>query len=112
LDYYAPISSDVLDELLPCLDLNEKALIVDIGCGAARLMIDIVKRTGCRAIGVDNDAAALDLALENVNGAGLADKIEFKNSIQDISEEKFGKQLKKTMHCIDSNENNFFLKKK
>ncbi len=51
-------------------------LVVDLGCGDGRLLIDAVARRGCRGRGIERDRGLVDLARRNVAQAGLEGKIE------------------------------------
>lgn len=51
-------------------------LVVDLGCGDGRLLVDAVRRTGCRGRGVERDPSLVEVARRNVRGAGLDDRID------------------------------------
>jgi SAM-dependent methyltransferase len=45
-----------VDEVIEALELPERGLLVDVGCGDGRLLADAVKlRPGLRAVGVENN---------------------------------------------------------
>jgi len=90
LDVYSPISLDVLDELLPCLNLNENSTVVDIGCGNGRFLCEILKRTGCKGVAIDNDPQALVLTQTTAKSTKVSEQITLKASVQDLGDQKFG----------------------
>jgi len=52
-------------------------IVCDLGCGAAGRLISLVtQHEGLRAVGVDIDQGAAEIARANVEAAGLADKIQ------------------------------------
>jgi SAM-dependent methyltransferase len=51
-------------------------LVVDIGCGDGRVVIEAVHRFGCRARGIEIDPVLADLARKKVAEAGLSHRIE------------------------------------
>lgn len=56
--------------------LSASDLVVDLGCGDGRLLVDAVQRTGCRGRGVERDPGLVALARRTVREAGLDDRIE------------------------------------
>ena len=67
---------DVLDLAEPTAD----DVVVDIGCGDGRVLIEAARRFGCRARGIENNADLAARARSNVDAAGLADKVEILES--------------------------------
>ncbi len=55
---------------------NVKTLL-DLGCGPGMHAITLAQQLGVSVVGVDVDADMLEVARENVNKAGLEDKISF-----------------------------------
>lgn len=63
----------------PVLDLAQPGsddLLVDLGCGDGRVLIEAVRLYGCRARGVELDANLVGVARANVERAGLTSSIE------------------------------------
>jgi protein-L-isoaspartate O-methyltransferase len=56
--------------------LEAADLVVDLGCGDGRLLIDAVTRFGCRGRGVERDRGLVELARRNVGAAGLDARID------------------------------------
>jgi demethylmenaquinone methyltransferase / 2-methoxy-6-polyprenyl-1,4-benzoquinol methylase len=50
--------------------------VLDVATGTAAVAIELVRRTGCRVVGLDQSAEMLETGRRRVAGAGLADRIE------------------------------------
>jgi cyclopropane fatty-acyl-phospholipid synthase-like methyltransferase len=62
-------------ELLKHAFPAEDEMLLDIGCGDGRILIEAVKRYKCLAVGIEIDKRVADLARENVKKAGLGGRI-------------------------------------
>lgn len=62
LDFFGPYSWPVVDQFVEHLDLRSSSRVLDVGCGAGRLLIEIVRRFGCVGLGVDLSPAFIDRA--------------------------------------------------
>src|SRR5689334_4060858 len=69
------LSGTGLDEVVAALDLREGQVLVDLACGRGGYGLEIVRRTGCRLVGVDFSAVAIEQARERA--AELAIEAEF-----------------------------------
>ena len=58
------------------LGLGAQSLVADVATGTAAVAIDLVKRFGCRVVGVDQSAAMLARGRAQVLAAGLESSIE------------------------------------
>lgn len=55
----------------------QPARVADVGCGSASFLIRLVERCGCGyGLGIDLSAPVCEMAAENVQAAGLEDRIE------------------------------------
>ncbi len=75
LPYSAPISEAAVGELLRILPLSAADSILDVGCGRGALLLQFVQRFGCRGLGLDTSARALDLARHRTNELGLGSHV-------------------------------------
>lgn len=57
----------LVDLILSRLDVNEDSLVLDYGCGIGRLAKEIIRRTGCRVVGVDISSSMRAFAAHYVN---------------------------------------------
>lgn len=62
--------------LLALADVGPDDVVLDIGCGDGRVLIEAVRHFGCRARGVERDADLAETARRAVADAGLAERIE------------------------------------
>lgn len=62
--------------LLGLVGVAERDLLVDLGCGDGRVLVEAVTSTGCRARGVERDAALVDAARRRARAAGVDDRVE------------------------------------
>jgi demethylmenaquinone methyltransferase / 2-methoxy-6-polyprenyl-1,4-benzoquinol methylase len=50
--------------------------VLDVATGTAAVAIELVRRTGCRVVGLDQSRQMLEAGRERVNRAGLGERIE------------------------------------
>ena len=63
--------------LAAACDAGPGEAVIDAGCGVGAVMLAAaIRRPGVRFVGVERDAAALELARENIAANGLADRAE------------------------------------
>ncbi|MFT5683789.1 MAG: SAM-dependent methyltransferase [Myxococcota bacterium] len=70
--FNAPLSADRADRLLDLLDLPDGASVMEVGCGRGELLLRLVSRWGCSAVGVDVDEAAITAAQEAASKRALS----------------------------------------
>jgi hypothetical protein len=66
----------LIGPLLAFADVGPDDVLVDFGCGDGRILVDAVRRTGCRARGVELDPELAAQALAAATAAGVADRVE------------------------------------
>jgi demethylmenaquinone methyltransferase/2-methoxy-6-polyprenyl-1,4-benzoquinol methylase len=62
--------------LVSCLDVGPGDTVLDVATGTAAVAIELVRRTGCRVVGLDQSREMLDTGRARVEAAGLAGRIE------------------------------------
>jgi demethylmenaquinone methyltransferase/2-methoxy-6-polyprenyl-1,4-benzoquinol methylase len=62
--------------LVSRLDVGPDDTVLDVATGTAAVAIELVRRTGCRVVGLDQSREMLETGRERVKAAGLADRIE------------------------------------
>jgi demethylmenaquinone methyltransferase/2-methoxy-6-polyprenyl-1,4-benzoquinol methylase len=62
--------------LVSRFDLGPDDTILDVATGTCAVAIELVRRTGCRVVGLDQSAEMLAAGRERVAAAGLTDRIE------------------------------------
>jgi demethylmenaquinone methyltransferase / 2-methoxy-6-polyprenyl-1,4-benzoquinol methylase len=62
--------------LLSRLDIGAEDTVLDVATGTAAVAIELVRRTGCRVVGLDQSREMLETGRRRVAAAGLAERIE------------------------------------
>ena len=52
---YVPVKKRVIDKIIETLNLNENAVLYDLGCGDGRVLLEAIKKRGVKAIGVEKN---------------------------------------------------------
>lgn len=60
--FWNPVSADVLNQWILDLPLTAASHILDVGCGRAELLLRIVERYACHAVGVDIAHSSIEAA--------------------------------------------------
>lgn len=75
---YEPSAPEVVAAMLDLAQVTNKDVVMDIGCGDGRIVIEAVKHYGARGICVDIDSRRIAEARDNAAEAGVSDRIEFR----------------------------------
>jgi demethylmenaquinone methyltransferase/2-methoxy-6-polyprenyl-1,4-benzoquinol methylase len=62
--------------LVERIEADPNATVLDVACGTAAVSIELVRRYGCRVVGVDQSAEMLAAGGERIDAAGLGERIE------------------------------------
>ncbi|MFL5973475.1 MAG: class I SAM-dependent methyltransferase [Gaiellaceae bacterium] len=62
--------------LVSRMDVGPDARVLDVATGTAAVAIELVRRSGCRVVGLDQSAEMLAEARRRVDAAALSDRIE------------------------------------
>jgi demethylmenaquinone methyltransferase/2-methoxy-6-polyprenyl-1,4-benzoquinol methylase len=62
--------------LVELIEAGPKATVLDVACGTAAVSIELVRRYGCRVVGVDQSAEMLAAGRARIDAAGLGERIE------------------------------------
>jgi len=65
-------------ELVRRTDAGPESTVLDVATGTAAVAIELVRRHGCRVVGIDQSPEMLTVARERVERAGLADLVELR----------------------------------
>jgi demethylmenaquinone methyltransferase / 2-methoxy-6-polyprenyl-1,4-benzoquinol methylase len=63
--------------LVSRIEVGRDDTVLDVATGTAAVAIELVRRTGCRVVGIDQSAEMLATGRERVEAVGLADRISF-----------------------------------
>jgi len=76
----APVDPAVVNEVLGLLPLGADSKVLDVGCGRAALLVDLVAGRGVRGAGVDHDREVLELARAAAAQRGCADRLTLREA--------------------------------
>lgn len=62
--------------LVERIEADPNATVLDVACGTAAVSIELVRRWGCRVVGVDQSTEMLAVGRERIDAAGLGERIE------------------------------------
>jgi demethylmenaquinone methyltransferase/2-methoxy-6-polyprenyl-1,4-benzoquinol methylase len=62
--------------LVERIETGPEATVLDVACGTAAVSIELVRRYGCRVVGVDQSAEMLAAGRARVEAAGLRERIQ------------------------------------
>ncbi len=73
---YVPTPQQVVDAMLKLANVTKDDVVYDLGCGDGRIPVTAAKVYGARAVGIDIDPQRIREARENVQKAGVGDKVQ------------------------------------
>jgi demethylmenaquinone methyltransferase/2-methoxy-6-polyprenyl-1,4-benzoquinol methylase len=62
--------------LVERIEADPNATVLDVACGTAAVSMELVRRYGCRVVGVDQSAEMLAAGRERIDAAGLGERID------------------------------------
>ena len=75
---FVPLTIDIVQKLIPFLELTEKDVLLDLGCGDGRILIESLLQTNCqKAYGIDIDKNAIEQSHEHYKQSQLTKPIHF-----------------------------------
>jgi len=75
---YVPTPDAVVSRMLELAGVRGDDLVVDLGSGDGRLVIEAARRYGARGLGVEREAHLVDLARARAEKAGVAQRVSFR----------------------------------
>lgn len=79
---YEPSSSQAIAAMIELGQPGPADVVYDLGCGDGRVVIEAVRRSGARGVGVDLDPKLVRLARANAARAGVSERVSFR--IEDL----------------------------
>jgi predicted O-methyltransferase YrrM len=77
---YEPTAPEVVQAMLRLAKVQTGDVVYDLGCGDGRIVIAAARQFDTRGVCVDIDPERIAEARENARQAGVADRIEFRNT--------------------------------
>jgi len=93
-----PIGTDKTDRVLALFDLPPGARVIDVGCGKAEMLMRLIERYGCAAIGVDTNAEFLAEARARAFDRGVAGQLQLIEG--GIAKQKFESESFDAALCV------------
>lgn len=75
---YEPSSAAAIAAMIDLAQPGANDVVYDLGCGDGRVVIDAVKQSGARGVGVDLDPKLIRRATENAARAGVSERVSFR----------------------------------
>jgi len=75
---YLPSTTVAVDEMLRLADVTPADLVVDLGSGDGRMVIQAARDYGARGLGIELDPKLVAESRENARKAGVADRVAFR----------------------------------
>ncbi|MBV8031519.1 MAG: class I SAM-dependent methyltransferase [Betaproteobacteria bacterium] len=69
--------SDVVERMLRLAGTGPADLVVDLGSGDGRIVIDAARKFGARGLGIEIDPKLVELSRENARRANVGDRVSF-----------------------------------
>jgi arsenite methyltransferase len=69
---------EATEELVELCHIDGGKYVLDVGCGAGTTPCFLVKRYGCRVVGVDISERMIERSRERASREGVADRVEFR----------------------------------
>ena len=66
---------DLVAPLLVAADVGEDDVLLDVGCGDGRIVVEAARRWGCRAVGVERSEELAGVATDRAAGEGVSDRV-------------------------------------
>jgi ubiquinone/menaquinone biosynthesis C-methylase UbiE len=93
-----PISLEKLERLFGLLDLPGDARVLDVGCGKAEMLLRLIGRFGCAAIGVDLNPHFLAEARSRAFDQGVSGQLELLEG--DVTKMKLASEAFDAALCV------------
>ena len=66
-----------LINMISACELNERSVVLDVGCGAGGPAMFVARQSGCRVTGLDLDEQGITMANARATERGLSDRCQF-----------------------------------
>jgi precorrin-6B methylase 2 len=75
---YVPTPPEIVDAMLALAAVKKEDIVYDLGCGDGRVVVTAAKEKGAHGVGIDIDPERINEAKENVEKAGVTDRVEIR----------------------------------
>ena len=85
---FVPTPMDVVAKMLEIAKVGKEDVVVDLGSGDGRILIEAANKHGCRAIGIEIDPELVKISKQRIQDASLNDLVTITEA--DLFEAEFG----------------------
>jgi len=76
---YVPTPQNVVSEMLRAVNVSERDVVYDLGCGDGRIVVTAAKEFGAHGVGIDIDSNRIEECKTNAINARVSDRVRFEN---------------------------------
>ena len=97
---YVPTPPEVVEAMLKVANVKSGDVVYDLGCGDGRIVVTAAQKYGARGVGIDIDPQRIKEANENVQKAGVGDKVKIMQA--DLFETSLSEATVVTLYLLPS----------
>jgi ribosomal protein L11 methylase PrmA len=97
---YVPTPPEVVEAMLKVANVKAGDVVYDPGCGDGRIVVTAAQKYGARGIGIDIDPQRIKEANENVQKAGVGDRVKIMQA--DLFETNISEATVVTLYLLPS----------
>jgi ribosomal protein L11 methylase PrmA len=97
---YVPTPPEVVEAMLKVANVKAGDVVYDLGCGDGRIVVTAAQKYGARGIGIDIDPQRIKEANENVQKAGVGDRVKIMQA--DLFEVNISEATVVTLYLLPS----------
>jgi ribosomal protein L11 methylase PrmA len=97
---YVPTPPEVVEAMLKVANVKSGDVVYDLGCGDGRIVVTAAQKYGARGIGIDIDPQRIKEANENVQKAGVGDRVKIMQA--DLFENNISEATVVTLYLLPS----------
>ncbi len=97
---YVPTPPEVVEAMLKVANVKSSDVVYDLGCGDGRIVVTAAQKYGARGVGIDIDPQRIKEANENVQKAGVGDKVKIMQA--DLFETSLSEATVVTLYLLPS----------
>ncbi|PSN91929.1 hypothetical protein B9Q03_02820 [Candidatus Marsarchaeota G2 archaeon OSP_D] len=76
---FVPTPHQIVRRMLDLAEVGKGEVVLDLGAGDGRILVDAVRRFDASAVGVENNPRRVLLATRNIERSGVSDKVRLLN---------------------------------
>jgi len=97
---FVPTPPEVVEAMLKLANVTKSDVVYDLGCGDGRIVVAAARDFGARGVGIDIDPQRISEAKENVEKAGVGNRVIIRN--EDLFEADIHEATVITLYLLTS----------